>query len=310
MIKKSLKMILPLLLIFLMIGSISANVVNNTTDVNITDVNTTDVNNTEADINYTEINKTVEHNTTIDEPPVINSTQKLINVENKTYDNKTVTNETISNTTHEEQKIIGYNTRYIHIPNGGYDGSEIDYVLLENGSNITYDSNKKLSCSNGARSKCVNATLHLENGTVFDIVIHNEGNDAYQNFLYRQDVPIYENVTVFDITNRITTFVDHITEVLYQVIDIPQPIPPTPVNNTTDVNITDINTTDVNNTEIVINNTIDEPSIVVADNNISTEDVEVDNPVDVVKMENTGGLIAILVLVILVLTMTTIYVRK
>lgn len=79
MIKKSLKMILPFLLIFLIIGSINANVVN-----------------------YTEINETVEYDTIIDEKPIINSSQELINVENKTYDEISVKNETISNTTYEE----------------------------------------------------------------------------------------------------------------------------------------------------------------------------------------------------------------
>lgn len=301
MIKTGLKMILPLLLIFLIIGSISANVVN-----------------------YTEINETVEHNTIIDEKPIINSSQELINVENKTYDEISVKNETVSNITYEEhtQKIIGYNTSYIHIPNGGYKSSEINYVLLENGSNITYD-NGKLACSNCKLSNCVNATLHLKNGTVFNIVIHNEKNNAYQKFMYRQDVPIYEDeVTVFEnITNKITTFVNHITEVLYQVIDISQPIPSIPINNTTDANTTDVNTidaktidvnitnvnitevniTDVNNTEIVINNIIDEPNVVVADNNIEIDDVEIGNLVDVVKMENTGGFISVLVLAILLI---------
>ena len=283
MLKKVMKMVIPLLLIFLIIGSISAN-----------------------NVNYTEINETVEHDIIIDEPPVINSTQKLINLENKTYNEVSVKNETISNTTYEEhtQKLIGYDTEYTH---GGenYKGFEIDHIVLANGTIIKYDDEKNLAgCEPKPLNKYCNATLYLKNGTVLDIVIHNEGNKAYQNYGYRNVIPIYEDevIIIEEVVNKVTTFVNHITEILYEVVNVPEPVP-VPINNSVDINYTDIivnyilNVDDINtnNTDIIINDTINDDGIV-----------------DGINMEKTGGLVNWLILAILLLVvgMIVYYKRK
>ena len=113
----------------------------------------------------------------------------------KTYNEVNVKNETISNTTHEEhtQKLIGYDTKYTH---GGenYKGFEIDHIVLANGTIIKYDDEKSLAgYEPKPLNKYCNATLYLKNGTVLDIVIHNEGNKTYQNYGYIKELKTLDN---------------------------------------------------------------------------------------------------------------------
>lgn len=232
-------------------------------------------------VNYNETYETVEQSTVIDNKPVINeTTQELVNVENRTYDDVTVKNETVSNITYEEhsQKQVGEKTVYSH---GGknYKGSEIDKVVLADGTVIKYADNKNLAgCNPNPVNKYVPATLYLKNGEVIDIVIHNEGNKAYQNYGYRNTVPVYEDQTtvVNNITNKVTTFINHITEVIYEIVNKPVPTPV--VNNTTDVPTE--NTTDVNTTENVTENITDVPSENITENVTNTTDVPVVDPTE------------------------------
>lgn len=222
---------LPFFMIFLIVGSSTANV-----------------------INYSEVNETVEYDVA-NYIGYVN--ESCVNTHNDTYDRVYVVNETIRNDTHEEEQQVWIaNTTNYTRGNVTFSGADVDRVVMANGTVRTFTNGAIITpVSPSASLEKYDATLYLRNGTVIDIAISREG--ITPRYWLREIVPVYDTqvVNVTDIVNRITTYIVHITDIYYEYVEPVEPVDPVePVNNTTDVEpvIEDNTTTEPANDEVGI----------------------------------------------------------